>query len=106
MTVYYVFVGCCLLDLFNIARSIQLTKKENLPNRGLCGSGRPQSEKQKEKREEYADLAIEQKKNSIGHEGNGHGDTCCNWCTWNDPQSLVKSLGEFEIGEGGAETIC
>ena len=37
-------------------------------------------------------------------EHEGDGDTNCNWCTWNNPQVLVKELEDLEI-RGLMETI-
>ena len=46
--------------------------------------------KESKKTDKYLDLARELKK-ILEHEGDG--GTNCNWCTWNDLQSLSKGAG-------------
>ena len=43
-------------------------------------------------RDKYLDLARELKKNK---EPGGDGDANYNWCTWNNPQRLVKGTGRL-----------
>ena len=57
--------------------------------------------KESEKRDEYVDFARELKK-TMEHEVDG--DTSSNWCTWNNPQRIVKKLEDLEI-RGQGETI-
>ena len=38
--------------------------------------------KENEKRDKYLDLAREQKKKAMDHEGDA--DSICEWCTWNN----------------------
>ena len=44
-----------------------------------------------EKRDNFMDLAREQKKKPVEYKGDR--DTNCNLCDWNGPQKLVKGVG-------------
>ena len=64
------------------------TKKEKLPNSGLCRSDWPQvSTEKSKKKDKYLDLARELKK-TMEHESDGN--TCCNWCIWYSHQRIGK----------------
>ena len=54
---------------------ISKKKKENLPNYGLCGSGRPQSKIEKKKKDMHLHLARKLKKKTLDYES----DCDCNW---------------------------
>ena len=50
-----------------------------------------EKEKWKKKRDKYLDFGREpKKKQTIKHEGDA-----CNWCTWNNPQRLIKRLEDL-----------
>ena len=45
--------------------------------------------KESEKGDKYIDpVEIKKKKKPMEYEGDS--DTCCNWCTWNNPQKIDK----------------
>ena len=46
--------------------------------------------KESEKKEKYLDLARELKK-TVEHESDVY--TNCNWCSWHNPQKIIKGTG-------------
>ena len=70
---------------------VVITKKENLPNWGLCCPSSLQSKiEKKEKKYKYLELARELKK-TVEHDN--EGVTNCNWCSWFSHQRIGTGTG-------------
>ena len=69
---------------------IIITKREKLPNYGLCRAGGPQSQNHRKRKNRQVLRPF--LKNLEFIEYKGVGDTNCNWCAWKISKKLVKRV--------------
>ncbi len=76
------------------SRGVNNNNNDNNNNDNVLADHRPKL-KESEKRDKCQDSA--RKLKTIEHEGDG--DTIYNWCTWANPQRIVKETGKFVNNE-------